>query len=193
MENPGEATKLSVYFGRHDSVYGVPAFEVMCELLHRRGIPGATVLLGVDGIAHGRRPQAGSSAATPIANDGRRRGIRRQDRHAASRTVRPAATPADDAGAGVRLQARRAAHQCPELAVEADDHGFPLWQKLTVYTSQAAKAQGQPIHRAIVRRLRSATISGATTHRGVWGFHVDRRRMVIVSCKWAATCQRSRP
>jgi len=29
------------------------------------------------------------------------------------------------------------------------------------------------IHRTIVRRLRSAGISGATTQRGVWGFHGD--------------------
>jgi PII-like signaling protein len=31
---------------------------VICELLHRRGIAGATTLLGVDGIAHGRRQRA---------------------------------------------------------------------------------------------------------------------------------------
>jgi PII-like signaling protein len=48
-----------------------------------------------------------------------------------------------------------------------------LWQKLMVYTSEAAQHHGQPIHRAIVRRLRSAGISGATTQRGIWGFHGD--------------------
>ncbi len=58
VENPGEATKLTVYFGRHDTVYAVPAFEVICELLYRRGVAGATVLLGMDGIAHGRRQRA---------------------------------------------------------------------------------------------------------------------------------------
>ena len=62
----------------------------------------------------------------------------------------------------------------PEEVNGVDDHGFPLWQKLTVYTSEAAQHNGQPIHRAIVRRLRSAGISGATTHRGIWGFHGDR-------------------
>ena len=45
------------------------------------------------------------------------------------------------------------------------------WQKLMVYTSEAARQDGQPIHRAIVRRLRSAGISGATTQLGIWGFH----------------------
>jgi PII-like signaling protein len=32
----------------------------------------------------------------------------------------------------------------------------------------------EPIHQAIARRLRSAGISGTTTHRGFWGFHGDR-------------------
>jgi PII-like signaling protein len=58
VENAGEATTLTVYCGRHDTVYAVPAFEVMCELLHRRGIAGATVMLGMDGIAHGQRQRA---------------------------------------------------------------------------------------------------------------------------------------
>jgi PII-like signaling protein len=42
-----------------------------------------------------------------------------------------------------------------------------------VYTSEATQCQGQPVHRTIVRRLRSAGISGATTLRGIWGFHGD--------------------
>jgi PII-like signaling protein len=54
-----------------------------------------------------------------------------------------------------------------------DETGMPLWHKLMVYTSEAALHDGQPIHRAIVRRLRAAGISGATTQRGIWGFHGD--------------------
>jgi hypothetical protein len=54
-EGPGEATRLTVYSGRHDRVYQVPAFEAVCELLYRRGIAGATVVPGIDGTARGRR------------------------------------------------------------------------------------------------------------------------------------------
>ena len=57
-DDVGESARLTVYFGRHDRVYGVPAFEVICELLYRREIGGATALLGVDGTAHGRRQQS---------------------------------------------------------------------------------------------------------------------------------------
>ncbi len=53
-----EATKLTVYLGRQERVDRVPAFIAVCDLLHRRGIDGATALLGVDGTAHGRRERA---------------------------------------------------------------------------------------------------------------------------------------
>jgi PII-like signaling protein len=50
---------------------------------------------------------------------------------------------------------------------------MPPALKLMVYTSEAALHDGRPIHRAIVRRLRAAGIGGATTQRGMWGFHGD--------------------
>ena len=56
-----EATKLTVYLGRQERVYRVPAFIAVCDLLHRRGLAGATTLLGVDGTAHGVRERARSS------------------------------------------------------------------------------------------------------------------------------------
>jgi len=68
-EEPGEATRLTVHFGRQDHAYQVPAFEAVCELLYRRGIAGATVLPGIDGTIRGRRqhPQFLHHAAdTPL-------------------------------------------------------------------------------------------------------------------------------
>ena len=175
VENTGESTKLTVYFGRHDRVYGVPAFEVICELLYRRDIGGATALLGVDGSAHGRRQQArlfSRNANLPMmiiaVGSGDRIGMVLPE--LAGLLRRPLMTLEQ-----IRI-CKRYGHliNVPELAAGVDDRGFPLWHKLTVYTSEAARHEGQPVHRAIVRRLRSAGISGATTHRGFWGFHGDR-------------------
>ena len=45
--------------------------------------------------------------------------------------------------------------------------------KLTVYTSEAARHEGQPVHRAIVRSLSAVEISEVTTVRGIWGYHGD--------------------
>ena len=64
-----EPTKLTIYLGRQERVYRVPAYIAVCDLLHRRNIAGATVLLGVDGTAHGQRQRAtffGRNAATPM-------------------------------------------------------------------------------------------------------------------------------
>ena len=64
-----EATKLTIYLGRQERVYRTPAFIAVCDLLHRRGIAGATVLLGVDGTARGQRERAAffsRNAETPM-------------------------------------------------------------------------------------------------------------------------------
>jgi len=42
-------------------------------------------------------------------------------------------------------------------------------------TSEAALHDGRPVHRAITRALRAHGSSGATSLRGIWGFHGDHR------------------
>ena len=55
--------------GAPEQTGGAPAFVAVCDLLHRRGIAGATALLGVDGTAHGVRQRArffGRNAEVPM-------------------------------------------------------------------------------------------------------------------------------
>jgi PII-like signaling protein len=54
-----EATKLTVYVGRKERVYGGPAYIALCDLTYRRELAGASVFLGVDGTAHGHRQRGG--------------------------------------------------------------------------------------------------------------------------------------
>jgi PII-like signaling protein len=170
---PGQ-TKLTVYLGRQERVHRVPAFIAVCDLLHRRGVAGATALLGVDGTAHGQRQRAAffsRNAGTPMmviaVGDGTR--IGRVLPELGGLLQRPLLTLER-----VRICKRDGQLLCaPSALPAADPSGLPLWHKLTVYTSEAALHDGQPVHRAIVRRLRAAGISGATTVRGIWGFHGD--------------------
>jgi PII-like signaling protein len=167
-------TKLTVYLGRRDRVYRVPAFVAVCDLLHRRGIAGATVLLGVDGTAHGSRERAeffSRNAGTPMmviaVGSGAR--ILRVLPELGALLRRPLLTLEQ-----VRICKRDGELLCqPSALPETDDSGMPVWHKLMVYTSESALHDGQPVHRAIVRRLRAAGLSGATTLRGMWGFHGD--------------------
>jgi PII-like signaling protein len=165
VAGPDEATKLTVYLGRQERVYRVPAFVAVCDLLHRRGIDGATALLGVDGTAHGRRQRAAffsRNAEVPmmIIAVGAGEQIGRVLPELGALLRRPLLT---------LERVRVCKRDGRSLALPA---GGP-WQKLMVYTSETVRHQGQPVHRAIVRRLRSAGLSGATTLRGIWGFHGD--------------------
>ena len=165
VAGPDGATKLTVYLGRQERVYRVPAFVAVCDLLHRRGIDGATALLGVDGTAHGRRQRAAffsRNAEVPmmIIAVGAGEQIGRVLPELGALLRRPLLT----------LERVRVCKRDGRSLALPD--GGP-WQKLMVYTSEAVRHQGQPVHRAIVRRLRSAGLSGATTLRGIWGFHGD--------------------
>jgi PII-like signaling protein len=169
-----EATKLTIYLGRQERVYRVPAFVAVCDLLYRRGVDGATGLLGVDGTAHGERDRArffSRNADVPMmvtaVGSGARIGAVLPELGALLQ--RPLLTLER-----VRICKRDGQLlDRPDVLPGVDEHGLALWGKLMVYTSEAARHDGQPIHRAIVRRLRRAGLSGATTQRGIWGFHGD--------------------
>jgi PII-like signaling protein len=59
----------------------------------------------------------------------------------------------------------------PHELPASDEHGLAMWQKLMVHTSERVLHGGQPVHRALVRRLRRSGARGATALRGMWGFH----------------------
>jgi PII-like signaling protein len=169
-----EATKLTVYLGRQERAYRTPAFIAVCDLLHRRGIAGATALLGVDGTARGQRERAAffsRNAEVPMmviaVGSGER--IARVLAELGALLTRPLLTLER-----VRVCKRDGQFLAPPQDLPGtDEQGMALWQKLMIYTSEAARHDGQPVHRALVRRLRSAGLSGATTVRGIWGFHGD--------------------
>lgn len=169
-----EATKVTIYLGRQEQVFQVPAYEAVCDLLYRRGVAGATALLGVDGTAHGRRERAtffSRNAEVPmmviVVGEGKQ--MERVLPELGGLLRRPLVTVER-----VRVCKRDGVQlDMPKSVLGVDEHGMALWQKLTVYTSEDAQHNGRPIHRAITRRLRSAGLSGSTTLRGIWGFHGD--------------------
>lgn len=173
-EQFGEATKLTIYVGRQERVYGTPAFVAICDLLYRRGIAGASVLLGVDGTRQGRRFRAqlvGRNADVPMV-------IIAVGEGAKIASVLP------ELGGLVRdplltLERVRVCKRDGELLAEphelpgTDEHGMALWQKLMVYTSHAAMYNGHPLHQEIIHRLRKSDAAGVTALAGIWGFHGD--------------------
>ena len=138
-------------------------------LLHRHGVAGATVLLGVDGTAHGERRRArffGRNAGVPLmvisVGDGRARSPPRC-RSSPALLERPLVT-LERVRVCKRDGAALAAPGQPRPTGDA-------WQKLMVYA--ASSAPRRPLYLELVRRLRATGAAGATTLRGIWGYHGD--------------------
>lgn len=173
---PHESVKLTVYVGRHERAEGRPAHEGVVELLHRRGVAGATALLGVDGTARGVRQRArffAPNAEVPVMviaiGDGAR--MKRLLPELAAFLTEPLLT----------LERVRVCKRDGQLLAEpqelpaSDSSGRGIWQKLMVYAGEQARSDRHPLHQQLVRALREAGASGATSLRGIWGYHGDHR------------------
>ena len=169
-----EATKLTIYMGRDERVAGRPAFAAVVDYLHRRGLTGATVLLGVDGMAHRRRQRArffSRNDAVPvmIVSVG------------AGHAIAEALPGLDEMLTDpiVTLERVRVCKRDGRLLAEPvhlpeqDDAGLGVWQKLMVYAGEQSRHAGHPLYIQLLRRLREEGASGATSLRGIWGFSGD--------------------
>jgi PII-like signaling protein len=192
----GEPAKLTVYVGRQERVGGRPAYEAVVALLRRCGVAGATVLMGIDGTAHGARQRArffARNAQVPLmviaVGDGDRIASALPD--LLEMLPRPLITLER-----VRIckrDGRRLAN--PHEPYEG-------WQKLMVYAGEQSRHQGHPLHHQLIRALREAGAAGATSLRGIWGYHGDHaphgdsfwqlRRHVPVVTVIVDTAQRTR-
>jgi PII-like signaling protein len=169
--------KLTVHVGRGERASGQPTVRALCDLFHRHGFDCAAAFLGVDGTIGGDRRRAafvGRNLGVPVAvvavgaAELVSEVLPEIERMAGN--PRPTLERAQVCKRDGQLLAR------PAAVPAADGAGRPLWQKLTVHTAESDLHDGEPIHRAIVGRLRHLPGGrGATVLRGVWGFDGDRK------------------
>ncbi len=171
---PHEEVKLTVFTGRRERLGRVPAHIAVVDALHRRGVAGATVVLGVDGTAQGRRLRArffSGNAEVPAMTIA----VGERGRVAAALTElegplgRPLATL--EAVRVCRRDGRELTR--PLLLPDGDEAGLSVWTKLMVYCSERSEHRGHALHLELIRRLRAEGAAGATALRGVWGYHGD--------------------
>lgn len=165
---PPAELKLTLYLGRDERVGIRPAYLEVVDRLHRHGVAGATVLLGVDGMAHRLRRRArffSRNDAVPLAvvSIGSAEAIARALPLVDEILAEPIATL--ERAPVCKRDGRLVA--APEPAAEGS------WQQLTVYAGEQARHRGRPLHLALVRRLREEGAGGATCVRGIWGFSGD--------------------
>jgi PII-like signaling protein len=196
-------TKLTIYLGRDERTGPRRSFLAVVDHLHRHGLAGATVLLGVDGMAHGRRERArffSRNEAVPLMV------ICLGGGEAIGAALPSLGELLDDPI--VTLERVRVCKRdgrllaWPAALPESDDAGLTIWQKLMVFAGEQAQHDHHPLYVQLVRRLREEGASGATSLRGIWGFsgehapHGDRllalRRRVPVVTTIVDTPSRSR-
>jgi PII-like signaling protein len=170
------ATKLTVYVGREERINGRLAYETVVAFLHARGLAGATVLLGVDGTAHGVRQRAkffGRNAGVPlmvisVGDSARIAAVVPELTTMLSRPLLTLERLRVCKRDGVKLAE-------PRHLPERDESGLGMWQKLMVYAGEQAHYDGEPLYQRLVRELRRAGAAGATSLRGIWGYHGDHQ------------------
>jgi PII-like signaling protein len=173
-EGLAEQTKLTIYLGRGEQAGGRPAFLAVVDLLQRHGVDGATVLLGVDGTAHGVRQRArffGHNVGVPlmIIAVGAGAAIAAALPELSAMLNRPLLTLER-----IRV-CKRDGHKLaePEPLPEVDAAGLGVWQKLMVYAGEEAQHHRHPLYVELARRLLQAGAAGTTALRGIWGYHGD--------------------
>jgi PII-like signaling protein len=172
-EAPHDASRLTVVCGRAERAGGRPASLAVVELMHDRGIAGATVFLGVDGMVHGRRERAAflsRNADVPlmIVALGNGAAIAALLPQLGALLDRPLFTLER-----VQLCKRDGVLLAEPRSRPAEDElglGLGIWEKLTVYAGEQARHGKRPLYLEIVRRLREAGAAGATVLRGIWGY-----------------------
>lgn len=156
LPDADEATKLTVYVGRQEKAGAKPVYEAVVDLLHRRGIAGATVLLGVDGTAHGVRQRAkffGRNAHVPLMviaiGDSER--VAGALPELGAMLARPLVTLER-----VRVCKRDGERLAePRHLPNSDASGLGAWQKLMVYAGEQSRHNGHPLYLQLIRAPRS--------------------------------------
>lgn len=173
--DPDEELKLVVFTGRRERRRGKAAHVAVVEALHEQGADGAISLLGVDGIAAGRRLRASALAAnswvpTLTVAAGKRGRIAAALAALAESEELPAATVRP---LTVCRPADLALGPPPQPPASTAVSGARA--RLTLRCSASSQHEGRNIQQELVGRLRAAGADGATALGGIWGYDSDRQ------------------
>jgi PII-like signaling protein len=167
-----EEAKLSVWLGRGERVGGRPAHRVLIDALRSEGLAAAGALLGVDGIAGGRRRRArffAANADVPLIVEA----LGEADRVRSALGRLPAVLDREPEVTIERapILKRNGGRLLDSAAVsDSGPAGLELRQKLTVHAGEQDLHSGTAVHPQLVRALRREGAVGATSLRGVWGY-----------------------
>jgi len=184
MLEPGPARKVTVYVNE-DSRHRVgPLYEAVLDLLRRKGVAGATATRALAGfgpahVLHTSKIEV-LSEHLPIR-------IEFVDSPAKVDEVLPALYEMVTDGL-IEVQdttvVRSATREAPAPRQPHQEIRGPA-RLMRVFLGESDRWEGEPLHDAIVKRLRLMDIAGATVYRGILGYgakgHTHRDRFFHLS------------
>jgi PII-like signaling protein len=177
MFQRGAAKKLVVYVGASRRRGGEPVYEAVVRFLHGHGCAGATVTRAVAG--YGQSGRLHEAHLFSLSDDVTVR-IEAVDSEEKIRALLPWVYEMVDEGLievqdteVVKFTERR--EETEEAKALKHEKLEGRAKMLRVYIGEDDRWEGEPLHEAIVKKLRMMDIAGATVYRGVLGYGAQQR------------------
>jgi PII-like signaling protein len=177
MLERGPAKKLVIYVNTLQRSHGKPVYEQVVEFLHRHGCAGATVVKGVAGYGESGRVHEAHlfslTADVPVR-------IEAVDTPGKIDALLPFIYDIVDKGMieVVDTEVIKFTRHKPETEETQRMKHLKLEGEaklLRIYIGEDDRWEGEPLHEAIVKKLRMMDIAGATVYRGMIGYGAQNR------------------
>jgi PII-like signaling protein len=177
MLQKGPAKKLIIYVNVKQHRHGAPLYESIVSFLQKHGVAGATVTKAVAG--YGASGLMHEAHVFSLTEDVPMR-IEAVESEQKINAVLPFLCEMVDKGL-IEVQDTEVVgyttHKNQTVGVETMKHdkleGHA--KMVRIYIGEDDRWEGEPLHEAIVKRLRMMDIAGATVYRGVLGFGAQQR------------------
>lgn len=177
MLQKGPAKKLVVYVNTLQHYKSKPVYEAIVEFAHRHGCSGATVTKAVSG--YGRSGKVHEAHLFSITEDVPMR-VEVVDSEQKINALLPFIYDMVDKGL-IEVQDTQVIKHTTHQAQAKETHAMKheklegSAKLLRIYIGEDDRWEDEPLHEAIVKKLRMMDIAGATVYRGLIGYGAQNR------------------
>src|SRR6266540_1010389 len=177
MLQKGPAKKLVVYVNTFQHYKSKPVYEAIVEFAHRHGCAGATVTKAVSG--YGRSGKVHEAHLFSITEDVPMR-VEVVDSEQKINALLPWIYDMVDKGL-IEVQDTEVIKHTTHKAEREEDQTVKHEKleghakMIRIYIGEDDRWEGEPLHEAVVKKLRMMDIAGATVYRGLIGYGAQQR------------------
>lgn len=177
MLKRGAAKKLVIYVKEREKHHGEPLYETIVRFLHRHNCAGATVTKAVAGF--GASGQMHTAHLFHLAEDVPMR-IEAIDTEQKITALLPFLYEMVESGL-IEVQETEVIKSTTHEAAAVAEHHLKheklegQAKMIRIYIGEDDAWEGEPLHEAIVKKLRMMDLAGATVYKGLMGYGAQQR------------------